>query len=72
MRQHQVPAALLGRVSGLYGSAYRGSEVLGAIGGGMLAATARIRAPMLAGAIPIAGVITLLAWRHRGVQQLRS
>jgi hypothetical protein len=30
-----------------------------------LAVGAVIRAPMLAGAIPIAGVITLLAWRHR-------
>jgi Transmembrane secretion effector len=65
MRQRQVPAALLGRVTSLYGTAWRGSEVLGAIGGGALAAIAGIRAPMLAGAIPIAGVITLLAWRHR-------
>jgi len=65
MRQRQVPAALLGRVTSLYGTAWRGSEVLGAIGGGALAAAAGIRAPMLAGAIPIAGVITLLAWRHR-------
>ncbi|MGH3191059.1 MAG: MFS transporter [Streptosporangiaceae bacterium] len=65
MRQREVPAALLGRVTSLYGTAWRGSEVLGAVGGGALAATAGIRAPMLAGAIPIAGVITLLAWRHR-------
>jgi hypothetical protein len=65
MRQRQVPAALLGRVSSLYGTVGAGAEVLGAIGGGALAATAGIRAPMLAGAIPIAGVITLLAWRHR-------
>jgi MFS family permease len=65
MRQRQVPAALLGRVTSLYGTVGSGSEVLGAIGGGALAATAGIRAPMLAGAIPIAGVITLLAWRHR-------
>ena len=64
MRQRQVPA-LLGRVSSLYGTVGAGAEVLGAIGGGALAATAGIRAPMLAGAIPIAGVITLLAWRHR-------
>jgi hypothetical protein len=34
MRQRQVPAALLGRVTSLYGTADRGSEVLGAIGGG--------------------------------------
>ena len=52
-------------VSSLYGTVGSGSEVLGAIGGGALAATAGIHAPMLAGAIPIAGVITLLAWRHR-------
>jgi MFS family permease len=65
MRQRQVPAALLGRVSSLYGTVWRGSEVLGAIGGGALATTAGIRAPMLAGVIPIAGVVTLLAWRHR-------
>ncbi len=65
MRQRQVPAALLGRVSSLYGTVGSGAEVLGAIGGGALAATAGIRAPMLAGAIPVAGVITLLAWRHR-------
>jgi MFS family permease len=65
MRQRQVPAALLGRVTSLYGTVGSGSEVLGAIGGGALAATAGIRAPMLAGAIPIAGVISLLAWRHR-------
>ena len=32
---------------------------------GALAATAGIRAVMLAGAIPIAAVMTLLAWRHR-------
>jgi predicted MFS family arabinose efflux permease len=68
-RNHHAAApgsrALLGRVSSLYGTVGAGAEVLGAIGGGALAATAGIRAPMLAGAIPIAGVITLLAWRHR-------
>ena len=52
MRQRQVPAALLGRVSSLHGVVGAGAEVLGAIGGGALAATAGIRAPMLAGAIP--------------------
>jgi hypothetical protein len=30
-----------------------------------LAAFPLLAAPMLAGAIPIAGVISLLAWRHR-------
>ena len=34
MRQRQVPAALLGRVSSLYGTVGSGAEVLGAIGGG--------------------------------------
>jgi hypothetical protein len=37
----------------------------GAIGGGALTAVAGIRAQMLAGAVPIAAVIILLAWRHR-------
>ncbi len=65
MRQRQVPAVLLGRVSSLYFTVAGGSDALGAIGGGALAATAGIRAVMLAGAIPIAAVITLLAWLHR-------
>lgn len=66
MRQRQVPAALLGRITSLYGTVGRGAEALGAISGGLLAATAGIRAPMLLGAIPIAAAIALLAWRHRG------
>ena len=44
----------------------RGTEALGALAGGALAAVAGIRAPMLAGAVPIAAVTALLAWRHRG------
>jgi len=66
MQQRRVPAALLGRVTSLYGTVARGTEALGALAGGALAAVAGIRAPMLAGALPIAGVAALLAWRHRG------
>jgi predicted MFS family arabinose efflux permease len=65
MRQRRVPAALLGRVSSLYGTVTRGAEALGAIAGGVLAAAAGIRAPMLAGAVPLFAVTVLLAWRHR-------
>ncbi len=65
MRQREVPAGLLGRVSSLAGTVARGAEALGALGGGALAASAGIRAPMLAGVIPIAAATALLAWRHR-------
>ena len=67
MRQRQVPAALLGRVSSLFGTVTRGAEALGAVAGGALAAAAGIRAPMLAGAPPLAVAVTVLAWRHRRV-----
>jgi len=65
MRQRLVPAELLGRVSSLYGTVAQGAETLGAIAGGSLATAAGIRAPMLAGAAPIAAVTVVLAWRHR-------
>jgi MFS family permease len=65
MRQRLVPAALLGRVSSLFGIVTRGTEALGAVAGGALAATAGLRAPMLAGAPPLALAVTVLAWRHR-------
>jgi MFS family permease len=68
MRQRQVPAALLGRVTSLFGLVTRGTEALGAIVGGVLAATAGIRAPMLAGAPPLAVAVAILAWRHRRVR----
>jgi predicted MFS family arabinose efflux permease len=61
-----VPDALLGRVTSVYGTVTQGAEALGAIAGGLLAATAGIRAPMLIGAGPIAVVTILLAWRYRG------
>lgn len=55
----------LARVTSLFGIIVRSAKALGAIAGGMLAATARIRAPMLAGAPPLAGAAAVLAWRHR-------
>ena len=64
MQQRLIPAGLLGRVTSLYGTVARGAEALGAIGGGVLAAIAGIRAPMLAGAVPIAAVTIGLAWRE--------
>jgi predicted MFS family arabinose efflux permease len=65
MRQRQVPDQLLGRVTSLYGTVAQGSEALGAVGGGVVAVIAGIRATMLIGAIPIAVTMTLLAWLHR-------
>lgn len=65
MRQRQVPDALLGRVTSVYLTVARGAEALGALAGGGLAAVAGIRAPMLAGAIPVAVVTAALYWRHR-------
>jgi hypothetical protein len=65
MRQRVVPAGLLGRVGSLYGTVALGSEALGALAGGALATTAGIRAPMLAGAVPLAAITALLAWRYR-------
>ncbi|MDN3358496.1 MFS transporter [Actinomadura sp. DC4] len=64
MRQRQVPAGMLGRVSGLYLTVSRSAEVVGAMAGGALASSAGIRAPMLFGAIPIAAVMILFSWQH--------
>ncbi len=66
MRQRQVPDGMLGRVTSLYGTVAGGSEALGALGGGALAAIGGIRAPMLIGAIPITAAVLLLGWRHCG------
>jgi MFS family permease len=66
MRQRQVPDHLLGRITSLYRTALYGSEALGALGGGLVAAVAGIRATMLIGAIPIAATVILLTWHHRG------
>ena len=65
MRQRQVPDSLLGRVSSLFGTVAGGAEALGALAGGGIAAAAGIRATMVIGAAPIAGVIIWAWWRHR-------
>ena len=64
MRQRAVPTGLLGRVNSLYGTVARGTEALGALGGGALAAVAGVRAPMLLGAVPTLLVTAALAWRY--------
>jgi MFS family permease len=73
MRQRLVPDRLLGRVTSLYGTVVGGTEALGALAGGALATAAGIRAPMLAGAAPIAAVTVYVGWRHRaaGADQIR-
>lgn len=65
MRQRRVPNDLLGRITSLYGTVAGGTEALGALAGGGIAAAAGIRATMLAGVAPIAIVIIWAAWRHR-------
>lgn len=65
LRMRAVPAGLLGRVSSLYSTVASGAEAVGALAGGALATAAGIRAPMVAGAAPIAAVTVVMAWRHR-------
>ena len=72
MRQRQVPDNLLGRITSLYRTALRGSEALGALGGGLVAAVVGIRATMLIGATPIAATVILLSWHHRGTATGRN
>ena len=72
MRQRQVPDNLLGRITSLYRTALRGSEALGALGGGLVAAAVGIRATMLIGATPIAATVILLSWHHRGTATGRN
>ncbi len=72
MRQRLAPARLLGRVTSLYGTVAYGAETLGAIVGGSVAAVAGIRAPMLAGALPIAAVAAALAWHYRHAAAVRG
>jgi predicted MFS family arabinose efflux permease len=66
MRQRLVPDHLLGRITSLYRTVADGSEALGALAGGVLAAIAGIRATMLIGALPIAATMVVLSWHHRG------
>ena len=72
MRQRQVPDNLLGRITSLYRTALRGSEALGALGGGRVAAVVGIRATMRIGATPIAATVILLSWHHRGTATGRN
>ena len=72
MRQRQVPDNLLGRITSLYRTALRGSEALGALGGGLVAAVVGIRATILIGATPIAATVILLSWHHRGTATGRN
>jgi predicted MFS family arabinose efflux permease len=65
MRQRLVPDRLLGRVTSLYGTVFGGAEAVGALAGGALATAAGIRSTMLVGAMPIAAVTIVTAWRHR-------
>ena len=66
MRQRQVPDNLLGRITSLCRTVFQGSEALGALGGGLIAASAGIRATMLIGAIPTAATVILLTRHHQG------
>lgn len=68
LRQRRVPDGLLGRLSSLYGTVAGGTEALGALAGGAVAAAAGIRATMLVGAAPIAIVVIWAALRHRREQ----
>jgi predicted MFS family arabinose efflux permease len=70
MRQREVPDALLGRVTSVYFTVAMGTEALGAIVGGGIAAAVGIRALMLIGAGPIAVVTVFVTWRHRDAGRL--
>lgn len=65
MRQRLVPDRLLGRITSLYGTVSGGAGAVGALAGGALATAAGIRAAMVVGAIPMAAVTVVTAWRHR-------
>jgi MFS family permease len=67
-----VPDHLLGRITSLYRTVADGSEALGALAGGVLAAIAGIRATMLVGALPIAVTMVVLSWRLRKLVNARS
>lgn len=61
MRQRRAPAAMLGRVNSTYLTVARSAEAAGALAGGGLATVAGIRAPMLAGVIPLLAAAALIA-----------
>jgi predicted MFS family arabinose efflux permease len=68
MLQREVPDPLLGRVTSIFSTVTQSAQALGAIAGGALAAAAGIRAPMLAGAIPIAAVTIYASWPRRNTR----
>lgn len=61
MRQRRTPEGLLGRVNSTYLTVGRSAEALGAVLGGGIAAVAGIRAPILAGVVPILAAAALTA-----------
>jgi MFS family permease len=65
MRHRLVPDRLLGRITSLYGTVFGGAEAVGALAGGAFATAAGVRATILVGAMPIAAVTIVTAWRHR-------
>jgi MFS family permease len=72
LRQLRVPPRLLGRVNGAYLTVAGGAEAVGALLGGGLASVAGIRAPMLAGVVPLLAVAVTLAWRGRSAETVLS
>jgi MFS family permease len=72
MLQREAPDPLLGRVTSIFSTVTQSAQALGAIVGGALAAAAGIRAPMLAGAIPIAAVTIYASWLRRDTRPANS
>jgi hypothetical protein len=72
LRQIRVPPKLLGRVNGAYLTVAGGAEAVGALLGGALASVAGIRAPMLAGVVPLLALAVALAWRGNRAETVLS
>jgi predicted MFS family arabinose efflux permease len=60
MRQQLIPNELLGRVNSVYRLVAYGTLPLGALGGGLLARAAGLRAPFIVGGIAIAAAVPAL------------
>lgn len=71
LRQHLVPDHMLGRVNAVFRWGTWGAMPLGAATGGVLASTAGLDAPWIAGAIA-SGAACLLAWRRITEPVLRA
>ncbi|MGP4020435.1 MFS transporter [Saccharopolyspora sp. 5N708] len=61
VRQRRSPASMLGRVNSTYLTVGRSAAAIGALTGGVLAATAGIHAPILLGVLPLLGAAVLIA-----------